>query len=107
MYLHITGHRDIEFPDEPTVSIIPTLLPKDNPDGNKPPKVDDKDRPLDPCQHSFDAITKIRTEVFLFIGRVRVYFVVECLNISINRYLGVMPAQKPCFTPIITTTLTM
>ncbi|XP_041347999.1 matrix metalloproteinase-2-like [Gigantopelta aegis] len=63
------GHRDIEFPDEPTVSIIPTLLPKDNPDGHQPPKVDDTDNPLDPCAHSFDAITVIRTEVFLFIGR--------------------------------------
>ena len=39
-------------------------------DVNPTPKGDDE-RPPDPCTTPFDAITVIRTEVFLFIGKVR------------------------------------
>lgn len=66
---------DREFPDRPTVSLIPrvdgsdaTPRGRNDYDVNPTPGGDDERQP-DPCTTSFDAITVIRNEVFLFIGK--------------------------------------
>ena len=71
------AHGVRDFPDRPTVSLIPRVDSADvtprhrgGYDVNPTPNGGDDETPPDPCTTPFDAITVIRTEVFLFIGKV-------------------------------------
>lgn len=78
-----TGELDHYLPDKTKVSLIPNtnlpVLPTATDVGpTNPPDEVDKNAPADPCSSHIDAITVFRTEIFLFIGKVRHCFV-ECV----------------------------
>ncbi|XP_071094306.1 matrix metalloproteinase-17-like [Haliotis cracherodii] len=65
------GFKIMELPQKPTVKVVTnaTVTKSKEPD-EETPRVDiDTSKPADPCVHSFDAITVIRQEVCLFIGK--------------------------------------
>ncbi|CAG5121963.1 unnamed protein product, partial [Candidula unifasciata] len=74
--LYGSGEQDRYLPDKAKVSLIPKTSNPQTPDIKTPIEptrtsgtAANKDTPADPCSSPIDAITMVRTDIFLFIGK--------------------------------------